>query len=245
MEAAPQIDVQVYPDPAALAVALADATADALRDTLARQPRATLCLTGGSTPEPAYRRLAGMDLEWDRIHFFWTDERLVPPDAPESNFRMAHETLLGPAGIPESNVHRMRGELSKHEAAEDYESEIHQYFGEAPVAWDVLHLGMGADGHTASLFPGGHELKEVERWATPARAPAGAPARQRLTLTFPALDSARLALVAASGEGKREAFSNVIEAYEAGSLAPPPVARVRPDGPLVWMIDRALAQGAG
>ncbi|HIG74220.1 MAG TPA: 6-phosphogluconolactonase [Bacteroidetes bacterium] len=243
MEDAPTIDVQVYPDPESLASAFASATADALRAALEGEPRATLCLTGGSTPAPAYRQLAAMDLEWDRIHLFWTDERLVPPDTPESNYRMAYETLLEPAGVPETNVHRMRGELGKHEAAEDYESQLHQFFGEEPVSFDVLHLGMGADGHVASLFPGAHELDEFDRWAVPARAPAGTAVRQRLTLTFPALDSARLALVAAAGEAKREAFLDVVEAYETGSLAPPPIARVRPAGPLVWMIDQALAQG--
>ncbi|MEM6326819.1 MAG: 6-phosphogluconolactonase [Bacteroidota bacterium] len=243
MEDAPQIDGQVYPDAAALTDAFAQATADALRRALDAEPHATLCLTGGSTPEPAYRLLSEADLPWDRIHLFWTDERMVPPDAPESNYRMVHEALLAPAGVPESNIHRMRGELTPHEAADDYENQLYQVFGEAPVAFDVLHLGMGSDGHTASLFPGEHALKEVERWATPARAPAGSPVRKRLTLTYPALDSARLVLVAAAGEGKREAFQDVIEAYEQGSLAPPPVARVRPEGPLVWMVDRALAQG--
>ena len=245
MESDTSIDIQVYPDAHTLAEALADATARALRQTLEGEPRATLCLTGGSTPEPAYRRLAEMDLPWDRVHVFWTDERMVPPDSPESNYGMAREALLLPAEVPHTNVHRMHGEMGKHEAADDYESQLHQFFGEDPVSFDVLHLGMGDDGHTASLFPGEPQLDEFERWAVPARAPAGARARQRLTLTYPALDSAKHVFVAAAGLAKREAFLNVIDAYESGSFAPPPVARVRPDGPLVWMVDAALAQGVG
>ena len=239
------IDVQVYPDTEALARAVADATARGLRDALDGEPRATLCLTGGSTPEPAYRLLAQEeDLDWDRVHVFWTDERLVPPDHPESNYGMARDALLVPAGIPESNVHRMKGEMDKNEAAEDYESQLHQFFGEDPVSFDVLHLGMGDDGHTASLFPGARQLDEYDRWVIPARAPAGAEVRQRLTLTFLALDTAHLALVIAAGEAKRDAFLDAIESYETGALAPPPVARVRPTGPVVWMVDRALARDA-
>lgn len=239
------IDIQVFPDPDALAEAAADATARGLRTALGGEPRATLCLTGGSTPEPVYRRLAQMDLPWDRIHLFWTDERMVPPDHAESNFAMAKRTLIDPAGIPESNVHRMNGELHPKEAAEDYESQMHQFFGEDPVSFDMLHLGMGDDGHVASLFPGEPQLDETDRWAVAARAPASAAVRQRLTLTFPALDTAKRTLVMASGAKKREAFESVVDAYEHGALVPPPIARVRPDGPMIWMVDRALAHGDG
>jgi 6-phosphogluconolactonase len=245
MHTAPQIDIQVYPDPDALADAAADATARGLRTALGEEPLATLCLTGGSTPEPVYQRLAQMDLEWDRIHLFWTDDRMVPQDHPESNAGMARRTLIEPAGIPESNVHAMRGDLSQHEAAEDYEAQLHQFFGEDPVAFDLVHLGMGDDGHVASLFPGTPQLDEDERWAVPSRAPASATVRQRLTLTFPALDTARRTLVMAAGAKKREAFASVVQAYQEGSLAPPPIARVRPSGPMIWMVDHALADAVG
>ena len=238
------IDIQVYPDTDALADAAAEATATGLRTALSGEPRATLCLTGGSTPEPVYRRLAEMDLEWDRIHLFWTDERMVPQDHEESNAGMARRALIEPAGIPESNVHAMRGDLGKHEAAEDYEAQLHQFFGEDPVSFDLLHLGMGGDGHVASLFPGTPQLDETERWAVPSRAPASMAVRQRLTLTFPALDTARRTLVMAAGAKKRDAFASAVEAYEQGALVPPPIARVRPDGPMIWMVDRALAEAA-
>ncbi|OZC02296.1 6-phosphogluconolactonase [Rubricoccus marinus] len=238
------IDVQVYPHTLALAHAFAEATATALREALDGEPRATLCLTGGSTPEPAYKLLADADLPWDRIHVFWTDERMVPPDHEQSNYAMAKRALLDPAGIPESNIHRMDGTLHPKEAAEDYESVLHQFFGEDPVAFDVLHLGMGSDAHVASLFPGGPELEEYDRWTVPSRAPAGTEIRPRLSLSFLALNTARLALVIAAGEKKGEAFAEVVEAYESETIAPPPIVRVRPAGDLVWMIDRALADAA-
>ena len=244
MDSAPEIDIQVYPDADALADAAADATATGLRTALDGEPRATLCVTGGSTPEPVYRRLAGMDLPWDRIHLFWTDERMVPPDHEHSNAGMVRRALIGPAGIPESNVHAMDGTLAPHEAAEDYEAQMHQFFGEDPVSFDVLHLGMGSDGHVASLFPGAPQLDEDERWAVAARAPSGMPVRQRLSLSFPALDTARRTLVMATGAKKKDAFAAVVDAYENGALVPPPIARVRPDGPMIWMVDRALAEAA-
>ncbi len=238
------IDVQVYPHTLALAHAYAEATATGLRSALEGEPRATLCITGGSTPEAAYRLLAEADLPWNRIHIFWTDERMVPPDHEQSNYAMAKRTLLDASGVPESNIHRMQGELHPKEAAADYESVIHQFFGEDPVSFDVLHLGMGTDGHTASLFPGDPGLDEYERWAVPTRAPASAEIRQRLSLSFLALDTARLALVMVAGRKKAQAFADAIAAYESETLAPPPVTRVRPSGDLVWMIDRELAQEA-
>lgn len=235
-------EIVVLPSKAAVAEALADRTAAALRAALAAEPRATLCLTGGSTPVPAYRRLAEAEgVDWERVHVFWGDERSVPPGHPESNYGMALRTLLGPAGVPESNVHRMPGECPPDEGSRVYEQALAQFFGDG-LRFDVLHLGMGDDGHTASLFPGAAALEERERRVVPAVAPASAAVRDRLTLTFPVLARARLCLFAAAGAAKRDAFSDVLDAYD-GEQAGPPAARVAPDGDLVWLVDRELAQG--
>lgn len=235
-------EIVVLPTPGAVAEALADRTATALRAALDREPRVTLCLTGGSTPAPAYARLAEAEgIDWDRVHVFWGDERCVPPDHEDSNYAMAVRTLLGPAGVPESNVHRMLGECSPEEGAAVYEQALEQFFGD-DLRFDVLHLGMGDDGHTASLFPGRPALDEAGRRVVATTAPPEAAVRDRLSLTFPALAHASLCLVAAAGAKKREAFAAVLDAYD-GEAEGPPAARVEPKGDLIWLVDRALAQG--
>ena len=235
-------EIVVLPSPAAVAEALADRTATALRAALAAEPRVTLCLTGGSTPAPAYERLSGAEgVEWDRVHVFWSDERCVPPGHADSNYAMAKRTLLDPAGVPDSNVHRMPGECPPDEGAVVYEQALEQFFGDR-LRFDVLHLGMGDDGHVASLFPGSPALGEAGRRVVHTQSPEGTAVRDRLSLTYPALDAARLCLVAAHGEKKRPAFTDVLDAYD-GEQDGPPIARVAPAGDLVWLVDRALSQG--
>lgn len=235
-------EIVVLPSKKAVAEALADRTAAALRAALEGEPRVTLCLTGGSTPVPAYERLAQAEgVDWDRVHVFWGDERCVPPDHPESNYAMARRTLLEPAGVPESNVHKMPGGCPPDEGAAVYEQALAQFFGD-DLRFHVLHLGMGDDGHTASLFPGTDALEVADRRVTTGTAPPSAAVRDRLTLTLPTLAHADLCLVAAAGAGKRDAFSAVLDAYD-GESEGPPAARVRVDGTLVWLVDREMAQG--
>ena len=231
-------DIARFHTPAAVAEALADQTVRALRHVLDGEPRATLCLTGGSTPEPAYRRLAGAELPWDRIHLFWTDERCVAPDDPRSNFGMARRALIGPAGVPDSNVHRFQGELGGTEAAAEMERELEAFFGADGMHLDVLHLGMGADGHIASLFPGSDALDEHERRAVSTTAPPSMDVPDRVTLTYPVLNAARTTFLAATGEAKREALSAVLA--PGSSL---PAARFRPAGSFTLLLDQALADG--
>ena len=239
-------EILVLPTPADVANELATRTAAVLHDTLAMEPRVSLCLTGGSTPAPAYRQLAEMDgIDWNRVHVFWGDERAVGPDHADSNYRLARETLLDAIDLPDGNVHRIEGEHGAEEAARRYEHTLQEFFGDDGVRFDVLHLGMGSDGHTASLFPGSAALKEMERWAIDTEAPPASPIRDRITLTYPALASSSTTLIAAHGAGKREAFAAVLEAYE-GSVTPnsaPPVSRTRPGDPCTWLIDRELANG--
>ena len=236
-------ELLVFDDPDALAAAAARRIADALRAGIAAENRATLALSGGATPGPTHRRLADEPgIDWKKVHVFWVDERCVPPDAPESNYRLARETLLDRVPIPDEQVYRMDCAGDASGAAALYDQGLKQFFGGQHAAFDVVVLGVGEDGHVASLFPGAASLKEGARWALHTEAPPPNPVRDRLTLTLPALDGARLALFVVTGEGKRAAVARVFDAYDTEPEDAPPAARVRPrDGTLVWLADAAAA----
>jgi 6-phosphogluconolactonase len=144
-------------DPEAAAEAACHFVLARLQDALSGREYATLALSGGSGPKRLFERLAGAPFPWNRVHFFWVDERCVPPTHPDSNFRLAQELLLGPARIAKSQIHRIHGELRPELAARRYTDDIRAFFGlegEDKPEFDLVHLGLGPDGHTASLFPG-------------------------------------------------------------------------------------------
>ena len=233
------MSIVVVPTPAAVSEQLADRTADILRAVLAEHASARVCLTGGSTPVAAYERLARAEgIEWDRVHLFWGDERAVGPESPDSNAGMAMRTLVGPAGIPATNVNRIEGELGASEAARRYESCLEVTFGNGRARFDVLHLGMGPDGHTASLFPGSAALSVRDRRVVATEAPDGMAVRDRITLSLPVLCRSAVTIIAAAGADKRTALA------AAFSDDPPPAGRIVPEnGELVWILDAALADG--
>jgi 6-phosphogluconolactonase len=236
-------ELHVFPNPDALAAAAADRIAAALREALDARGRAALVLTGGTTPGPVYRRLAARPdaLDWARVHVFWGDERCVPPGDPESNYRLARETLLGALPIPGAQVHRMACEDAPGEAAGAYTDALRAYFGGDEKLFDVTLLGLGADGHTASLFPDALAVDAPEGWVMPTEAPPSSPVAQRLTLTLPALNAARLVLFLVTGAAKRAALRRVLDAADAED--PLPAARVRPVGTLAWYVDEAAYGG--
>jgi len=206
--------------------------------------RCAVALSGGSTPRAIYRLLgtpAFRDrVRWADIHFFWGDERHVPPDYPDSNYRMAAEAMLSNVPVPSANVHRIRAELpDADQAARDYEAEIRRWFsGGAIPRFDLVHLGVGTDGHTASLFPESEALGETERvcvgnWV----AKLGA---FRITLTFPVLNAARAVVFVAAGQEKAPIVRRILQ--EPNVSPPLPAQLIRPtDGELWWMLDRAAA----
>lgn len=199
--------------------------ARSLQDALATRPRASLALSGGGTPGPAYRALAEMKLPWERVDVFFVDERFVPPDHAESNYRMVEDTLLRPLRLPSSQVFRMEGEREDRDAAaRDYEAKL-------PPVLDVVLLGMGPDGHTASLFPGHPALEERERRVLAVVGPKPPP--WRMTLTLPVLLSARAVLNLVAGAGKADAVRRAL----AGDLSLP-AARVTNTQ---WMLDPSAA----
>jgi 6-phosphogluconolactonase len=203
------------------------------------------CLTGGSTPEPLYALLATKPyrdaLPWDRIHLFWGDDRFVPQDDPRSNFGAARRLLLDRIPVPPGNVHPIStGAGSAEEAARLYEAELRRAYGaERLVAgralFDVVLMGVGDDGHTASLFPGHAELDEKERWVVAVAEAGLAPFVPRVTLTFPALASSREMLFLVSGPGKKETLARLLAGADL------PAARAYSVGDIVWLVDRDAA----
>lgn len=175
-------------------------------DLLKRQERVSVALSGGATPIKLYQRLAIRSIQqgipWNRVHLFWGDERCVPPDDPDSNYRMGYSTLISQVPIPKKNVYRMPGEKGPEAAAEEYEKTLRAFFG-ASEEWprfDLALLGVGADGHAASLFPGSPALKEQKRWVV---APYVEKLKvHRLTLTPPVFNHAALVLFLISGREK-------------------------------------------
>lgn len=203
----------------------------------------TVALAGGSTPKALYELLATDEksarVPWHETHVFWSDERCVAPDDAESNYRMAHEALLGRVPVPPAQIHRMRGEEEPQHAADIYASELAEHFGVGEIRFSLVLLGMGEDGHTASLFPHAEVLKETKR--TVAAAYVEKLASHRLTLTLPTLNAASTVVFLVSGEAKAAALEKVFEneAIEDGSV---PARLVRPaQGELIWLVDEAAA----
>lgn len=234
-------------DAEAVARAAAEEIVAAAARAVHERGRFTVALAGGSTPRRTYELLADPDapyrarLRWDATHVFFGDERHVPPDHPDSNYRMAREALLDRVSV--ASVHRMRGEERQAAAAADgYEAELRRFFGlgadAPPPRLDLVLLGLGPDGHTASLFPASAALDERRRWVVaPYVERLGA---HRITLTLPVIERAREVLFLVSGAEKAEALSRAI-APPPGE-APVPAGRVRPEhGALVWIVDRAAA----
>jgi 6-phosphogluconolactonase len=239
----PPPEVRVVDGPAELARAAAEEWRARALSAVAQLGRFAVALAGGSTPRTLYALLADPDapyrdeLPWARTHVFFGDERAVPPEHAESNYRMAHETLLSRVAVPAENVHRIRGEGDPEASARAYEEDLRSFFGSAP-RFDLLLLGMGADGHTASLFPGSAPLREVSRLVAATVAPA--PGERRITLTLPALEAAARIVFLVSGASKGPALARVLSC-ESGAEALP-AARVRSlDGTLLWLVDRAAA----
>jgi 6-phosphogluconolactonase len=217
----------------------AELLARAIHEAVKARGVARVAISGGSTPGPAYRRLAAMALPWDRIDWFWVDERAVPPDHPRSNYRAARADLgLDRPVIPQDRVHRMEGDASDlSAAAARYEALLRRTFGVASaVAFDALTLGVGDDGHTASLFPGLHAVDIDDRLVASIGAQPDKGLEPRLTLTAPVLCEARLVVVLARGAQKRKPLA---AAWSEGPLDEIParvVRRVR--GRVTWVLDR-------
>ncbi len=237
--------VVVLPDSDSLSLAAANQFLNAVQAAVSQRGRALVALSGGTTPIRLFQTLAkapfSAQIPWDVVHFFWCDERCVPPDDPESNFGQASQALFRPLNLPEINLHRIDGELEPEQAALVYAETLMQ-FRSSGLLWpvfDLVLLGLGADGHTASLFPGA-SLPEREPVLAVTASYQGRPAR-RVTLTPMVLNMARLVIFMVAGTDKANAVKLAL-------LGPPdplryPAQRIQPNqGALYWLVDAAAAE---
>lgn len=241
------VSLAILLDRASLMRAAADRIVALAEQAVRVHGRFMWALGGGSTPAELYSLLASAEyvrrIDWSRVHFFWGDERCVPPEHHDSNYRMAKSTLLDVVQPPESHVHRMLGEVEPSEAAARYQIELERAFDGAPTdqfpRFDLILLGMGGDGHTASLFPGSPGLAERERWviANEATHLAASLTSVRLTLTFPVLNAARNVLFLVAGADKAERLAEVLSGKHAGP--PYPAELVQPELGAEWLVDGA------
>jgi 6-phosphogluconolactonase len=237
-------EIHISPNPQALAEEAARRFAVLAREAIGERGRFVVALSGGSTPKVLLRLLAlppyRETLDWGRIQVAWGDERTVSPDDAQSNYRMAREALLVHVPIPAGNVHRMPAENPDHEAAAaDYEATLRALFGDGSPRFDLIHLGLGTEGHTASLFPGSLALAERERWVA-------APFVEkldtyRITLTPPVLNAAREVQFLAAGKDKAAIVREILHAPHNPTELPAQVVAPT-DGRLVWLLDTAAAQ---
>lgn len=243
-----QPEIRIVADAAMLAEIAAEEFIDAARGAVAARGRFTVALSGGSTPKRLYERLAsahssGLAATWPQTHIFWGDERLVPPDHPDSNYRMACEVLLNRIDLPADQIHSIpTGIDDATEAASKYELDLRAFFSPAArqaPCFDLILLGLGGDGHTASLFPGSDAVREGTRWVVGHRL-EGIP-HDRITLTFPVLNNAARVVFLVSGSDKAGALQSVLEGD--APIDRVPARGLRPvRGGLLWLIDRDAAR---
>lgn len=225
----------------ALAGAAARNIASVLHEAIARRARASICLTGGSTPKPTYELLAGSagtSVDWSQTDIWFGDERCVPPDHKDSNFCMANAALISRVPVPGERVHRIPGEDGAREAAQSYDSALREHYSGDQTAptFDILLLGVGPDGHIASLFPGSQSLGETARWVVGTQAPDGMPVQERVSVTIPVFNRARHVMFLVEGAGKRGVLESILV---HGTLLP--AALVHGLERTTWMMDETAA----
>ncbi|HKG22335.1 MAG TPA: 6-phosphogluconolactonase [Blastocatellia bacterium] len=239
-------DIRVYPDPSELAREAARHFSELAREHIARGGRFTVALSGGSTPRRMLELLASEpyagQIHWPSVYFFWGDERAVPPDHPESNYRMARESLLDKVPVPGKNIFRMQGEAEDlNLAAEEYSDEVGKFFKSAAPElprFDLVLLGMGADGHTASLFPDTAALRAGEKIAVANRVEKLN--ADRLTLTPATINNARNVTFLVAGEDKAPALKSVLEGPRDPETYPSQLIHPE-EGRLLWLADSGAA----
>jgi len=234
--------IKIYPDKEALFSASSDLLISAMRQAVMTHRVCTVALSGGNTPRGVYRHLAIASVHyripWQKIHLFWGDERVVPPDHEESNYRMVKETLLDHISIPPGNVHRIKAELGADVAAEEYADELKRFFKTSLPEFDIILLGLGTDGHTASLFPETPILEEKEKPVN--KVFASAYNSWRISLTLPVINRARQIIFLASGENKSEIIREIFTLDKPSRKFP--ASLVSPQkGDILWMLDEAAA----
>ena len=237
-------EILVFPDLDALSHATAERLVAVMHATLEERDRCTVALSGGSTPRRLYELLAGSyrdQIDWAHTYLFWGDERFVPPDDPESNYRMAREALVDHVSIPPDHVFPIPTDTtSPEQAATTYAATLHSFFGNDQPAFDVMLLGIGEDGHTASLFPENHpenalQQSEAVPWVEAVKAPPRYETTDRITMTLPLINRSRHIFIQAAGAKKHDALRTILDDPDATL----PAAYVRARKELVWFVDEA------
>ncbi len=240
-----KLETRVFPDIDALSRGALEEVLRNLHEAVAQRGRFAIALSGGHTPAKMYALWGAPgkyrdETPWDRVHMFWGDERYVAADDPLSNYRMTREALLSHVPIPAANVHPAPTSLPTPEkAAEAYDAQLRGFFGAAEPAFDVTLLGLGPEGHCASLFPGSPALEEKQRWVVAVQVAAKPP--NRLTFTLPVLNRSRNVYFLVAGADKREILA-ALRAEPDSRPSQYPAGRIRPaDGRLLWLLDQAAA----
>ena len=240
------MELKRFPDSEQMARFAADLTVETAKAAATARGVFSFCLSGGRTPTRLYELLAeppwSVQMPWDRTHLFWGDDRAVSPDHPDSNFKTANDALISRVRLAKEQVHRMPGEIRPvTDAADRYEAELREFFDPQTDGglhrFDLVLLGVGPDGHTASLFPHSPALAETEHLAAAVDAPDHiVPHLPRLTLTLPVFNAARLVVFLVTGKDKQQVVKRIIERPDEAQ-ADFPAARVRPYGRLWWLVD--------
>lgn len=237
--------IAVYPDLDTISQQAAQYVVHVANEAIVTRGRFTIALSGGNTPKKLYSLLGSepyrSQIDWKLVDIFWSDERCVPPDSPDSNYRMAHEVLLSQIQIPAPQVHRMPADApGRDTACLAYTQEMQRVLGTNGIPnFDLIQLGMGPEGHTASLFPHQPSLHETERLVIPVSVPKPPP--DRLTFTPPILNAARNVLFLVTGADKADALHAVLEGEYNPDEYPAQIVRP-PNGEVTWMVDTAAAQ---
>jgi 6-phosphogluconolactonase len=238
------MQIAIFPDTNTLSQQAAQYIVRLASEAIVTRGRFTIALSGGSTPKILYGLLGTEpyrgQINWASVEIFWSDERCVPPDSVDSNYALAQEVLLSKVPIPANQVHRMPADQPDREAASrEYTSEMQRTFGTNGIpSFDLLQLGMGPEGHTASLFPHQESLHEQQRLVMPVIVPKPPP--PRLTFTPPLLNAARHVLFLVTGSEKAEAIQAVLEGPDQPEEYPAQIVRP-PNGEVVWMLDTGAA----
>lgn len=235
-------ELRVFPDRTALARAAAVRFVEIAQASVALNQRFTVALSGGSTPEPMYRLLAtpeyACQIDWRQTHLFWSDERCVPPNHPDSNYGLASRAFIDQVPVSMENVYRILGEEVPEAAAERYERELKGHFKVGGPRFDLILLGLGEDGHTASIFPGSTAAIESKRFAVAVQHPDSD--QWRITLTLTAINESANVMFQVAGESKR----NILKVVRSGATAQyeVPAIGVDPrDGAVLWLCDQAAS----
>ena len=230
--------IHAYPNKEQMVTATTERVINEIGQAIQERGLCNMALAGGNTPREIYSMLAESTyrdrVDWNRLHLFWGDERMVPPEHEDSNFRMVKETLLDHVRIPDGNVHRIRGEIVPEQAAQEYAELLHNHFKSDSPRFDIILLGIGEDGHTASLFPGTDAVEECKLYTVAVFVPRLD--TWRVTLTFPVLNAAREVLFLASGRSKSDIVQRIISIKQPAKEFP--ASMVNPEnGTLHWMLD--------